>query len=143
MRQATATGRITRERDGQALPEKADAQWTASSERAPGDRPGRGAGLGRAADLMQVRLEKLEVKVEHTRVEFDRLHSHLVEKAVISRRVFEVFRQERDAWLAWPARVWALMADALGVPHPAPHALLEEQVRTHLAELAEQLTHDL
>ncbi|MFC1526772.1 elements of external origin [Candidatus Latescibacterota bacterium] len=143
VRKAIAAGRITKERDGKILPEKADAEWVASADRLPPQSRQAKRRPGTAADIMQARLEKLEIEVEHTRVKVDRLRGNLVDKSVIGKRVFALFRQERDAWQAWPARVSNLMAHELGVPQATLHTLLEAQVRAHLAELAEQATHEL
>jgi hypothetical protein len=52
-------------------------------------------------------------------------------------QVFRLARDERDAWVNWPARVAAIIAAELEVdPHQA-HTVLERHVRNHLVELAE------
>jgi hypothetical protein len=52
-------------------------------------------------------------------------------------QVFKLAREERDAWVNWPARVAAMMAAELEVDPHRLHAVLERQVRDHLAALAE------
>jgi hypothetical protein len=63
--------------------------------------------------------------------------------------VFRLAREERDAWVNWPARVAALIAAELSascsetaggtvqVDQHMLHTVLERHVREHLAELAE------
>jgi hypothetical protein len=51
--------------------------------------------------------------------------------------VFRLARQERDAWIAWPARIAATLAAELGVGTQQLQTHLERAVREHLAELAE------
>jgi hypothetical protein len=51
--------------------------------------------------------------------------------------VFNLAREERDAWVTWPARVAALIAAELGTDVGATQRVLESHVRAHLEELAE------
>ncbi|UOM36742.1 hypothetical protein [Acuticoccus sp. I52.16.1] len=51
--------------------------------------------------------------------------------------VFKLAREERDAWVTWPARVAALMAAEFGTDVGATQRVLESHVRAHLEELAE------
>jgi hypothetical protein len=46
-------------------------------------------------------------------------------------------RQERDAWVQWPARVAADLAASLGLETHTVQAELEAAVKAQLAELAE------
>jgi hypothetical protein len=65
------------------------------------------------------------------------MKGELVDRAKAVGQVFKLARDERDAWINWPARVAAMIAAELEVdPHQA-HTVLERQVRDHLAELAE------
>jgi hypothetical protein len=65
------------------------------------------------------------------------MKGELVDRAKAVGQVFRLAREERDAWVNWPARVAAMIAAELGVdPHQA-HTVLERHVRNHLAELAE------
>jgi hypothetical protein len=52
-------------------------------------------------------------------------------------QVFRLARDERDAWVNWPARAAAIIAAELEVDSYRLHGVLERQVRAHLAELAE------
>jgi hypothetical protein len=51
--------------------------------------------------------------------------------------VFDLARQERDAWIGWPARVAANMAAELGVDAHMMEQVLDRYLREHLAELGE------
>jgi hypothetical protein len=61
----------------------------------------------------------------------------LIERARALALVFRLAREERDAWVTWPARAAALMAAELGVEPAAMQKVLERHVRAHLDELAE------
>ena len=51
--------------------------------------------------------------------------------------VFRLAREERDAWVNWPARAAALMAAELGLEASKMQKVLEAHVRAHIDELAE------
>jgi hypothetical protein len=51
--------------------------------------------------------------------------------------MFRLARDERDAWVTWPARVAALMAAELGTETAAMQKVLEAHVRAQLDSLAE------
>lgn len=61
----------------------------------------------------------------------------LVDRARATALVFRLAREERDAWLNWPARVAALIAAELGVDAHAVQKVIETYVRGHLEELAD------
>ena len=145
VRKALATGRIAKEPDGTIDPEKADAAWAANTSRSPSGRKVESAspseaskakGNGKVTELTRARLDKLEVDVEHTRVKVDRLKGQLLDRNRVVQEVFAYFRMERDAWLAWPARVSARLASRLGLEHQVVHTALEELVHEHLSELS-------
>jgi hypothetical protein len=50
---------------------------------------------------------------------------------------FRLARDERDAWVNWPARVAAMIAAELEVDPHQLHTVLERHVRDHLGELGE------
>ncbi|MGE0715637.1 MAG: hypothetical protein AB7P02_09350 [Alphaproteobacteria bacterium] len=60
----------------------------------------------------------------------------LVNAAAVRKRVFDLARIDRDAWLSWPTRVGAQMAAALGVEAGVMTSELERHVRQHLEERA-------
>ena len=61
----------------------------------------------------------------------------MIDRARATALVFRLAREERDAWINWPARVAALMAAELGVEAHPMQKILETHVRAQLAELAE------
>jgi hypothetical protein len=152
---AIRAGRITPEADGTVDPAKADAQWTRNSApprtgtqaRAPRVVVPEAADTGRdtgaaalpagGASLLQARTVNEVVKAQTNKVRLARLKGELVERSRVVAHVFKLARDERDAWLNWPARVSAQMAATLVVDPHAMHLALEAAVRAHLAELGE------
>jgi len=66
-----------------------------------------------------------------------RMKGELIDRAKAVAQVFKLAREERDAWVNWPARVAAVIAAELEVEPHRLHTVLERQVREHLNELAE------
>jgi len=71
------------------------------------------------------------------RLRLQERRGELVDRARATALVFRLAREERDAWLNWPARVAALMAAELGVEAHAMQKVLEAHVRAQLADLAD------
>ena len=152
---AIRAGRITPEADGTIDPAKADAEWARNSTparsgtqaRAPRVAVPESADTGRdagaaalpsgGASLLQARTVNEVVKAQTNKVRLARLKGELVERSQVVAHVFKLARDERDAWLNWPARVSAQMAATLAVDPHAMHLALEAAVRAHLAELGE------
>ena len=158
---AIKTGRVTTEPDGTIDPAEADASWARSTDpgrAGPTPRPKpeklrpvaepalgsvretlreQGLPAGSRVTFVEARTAR-EIAMAHlTRLRVQRMKGELVERDRATALVFRLAREERDTWINWPARVAALMAAELGVePHPMQR-VLETQVRTHLAELAE------
>ena len=86
------------------------------------------------------------LKGQERKLRLAKLKGELVERDRAVALVFRLARQERDAWVTWPARVAALMAADLTaalsdsgettVGTGAMKQILESHVRAHLAELA-------
>jgi hypothetical protein len=166
VRRAEKAGRIKREPDGSWDLTKVRAAWSgnmdqaqqrpAPSGRSPGGRralkPVPEAAVGAVRDtlrehgelvsaggmtFMQARTANEVLKAQERRVRLQRMKGELVDRAKTVAHVFRLARDERDAWVNWPARVAAMIAAELEVdPHQA-HTVLERHVRNHLAELAE------
>jgi hypothetical protein len=164
VRRAERTGRIAREPDGAWDPARVKAAWAGNTDRAQQRRPHgaaavkpvpeaalgavrdtlrehgapvpTGAGAG-AMTFMQARTANEVLKAQERRVRLQRLRGELVDRAKAVAQVFRLARDERDAWVNWPARVAAPLAAELGVAPHALHTALERCVREHLAELAE------
>ncbi len=152
---AIRAGRITPEPDGTIDAATADAEWTRNSAparngtqaRAPRIAVPEAADAGRdtsaaalpagGASLLQARTVNEVVKAQTNKVRLARLKGELVERSQVVAHVFKLARDERDAWLNWPARVSAQMAATLAVDPHALHLALEAAVRDHLRELGE------
>jgi hypothetical protein len=87
--------------------------------------------------FMQARTANEVLKAQERRVRLQRMKGELVDRAKAVAQVFKLAREERDAWVNWPARVAAIMAAELEVDAHKLHTALERHVRNHLAELAE------
>jgi len=110
---------------------------------------GPGSGPGQAMTFMQARTANEVLKAQERRVRLQRMKGELVDRARAVAQVFRLAREERDAWVNWPARVAAVMAAELSascseaagrtvdVDAHELHTGLERHVRDHLAELAE------
>ncbi len=152
---AIRAGRITPEADGTIDSAKADAEWTRNSapartgtqtratrvavpETVEATREGGTTALPPGgASLLQARTVNEVVKAQTNKVRLARLKGELVERSQVVAHVFKLARDERDAWLNWPARVSAQMAATLEVDPHAMHLALEAAVRDHLRELGE------
>jgi hypothetical protein len=87
--------------------------------------------------FMQARIANEVLKAQERRVRLQRMKGELVDRAKAVAQVFRLARDERDAWVNWPARVAAMIAAELEVDQHRLHTVLERQVREHLNELAE------
>jgi hypothetical protein len=96
-----------------------------------------GSSPGQAMTFMQARTANEVLKAQERRVRLQRMKGELVDRANAVAQVFRLARDERDAWVNWPARVAAMMAAELEVDTHKLHTVLEREVREHLAELAE------
>ncbi len=88
------------------------------------------------ATFAQARTMHEVAKAQKARLQVDRLKEEVVDRARASALVFKLARQERDAWITWPARVAAQMALEAGIDAHTMQTLLETYVRDHLGELA-------
>jgi hypothetical protein len=90
-----------------------------------------------AMTFMQARTANEVLKAQERRLRLQRMKGELVDRAKAVAQVFRLARDERDAWVNWPARVAAMIAAELEVDPHHLHTVLERHVRDHLAELAE------
>jgi hypothetical protein len=167
VRRAEKAGRIRREADGAWDPAQVKAAWSDNTDQAqqrpkPGARERSGtrarmkpvpeAAVGAVRDTLrehgepitagamtfiQARTANEVLKAQERRVRLQRMKGELVDRAKAVAQVFRLARDERDAWVNWPARAAALMAAELEVDAHKLHTVLERQVRDHLGELAE------
>jgi hypothetical protein len=166
VRRAEKAGRIRREADGSWDSAKVKAAWSDNTDQAQ-QRPARGGGpaakrralkpvpeaaLGAVRDtlrehgepiaagamtFMQARTANEVLKAQERRLRLQQMKGELVDRAKAVAQVFRLAREERDAWVNWPARVAAMIAAELEVDTHQLHTVLERHVRDHLAELAE------
>ena len=161
VRRAEKAGRIHREADGSWGLASVKALWARNTDRAQQRRQHGAmkpvpeaavgavretlcehgepvsAGPGQAMTFMQARTANEVLKAQERRVRLQRMKGELVDRAKAVAQVFRLARDERDAWVNWPARVAAMMAADLEVDAHKLHTVLERHVRDHLAELAE------
>jgi len=158
VRRAEKAGRIRREPDGAWDLARVQAAWSSNTDRAQQRRQhgamktvreaavaavretmrehGEPIAAG-AMTFMQARTANEVLKAQERRVRLQRLKGELVDRAKALAQVFKLAREERDAWVNWPARVAAMMAAELELDPHQLHTVLEHHVREHLAELAE------
>ena len=95
--------------------------------------------------FLQAKTANEVLKAQERRIRLQKLKGDLVEKARAEALMFRLAREERDAWVTWPARVAALMAselvatlgDGITVEAALMQKVLEAHVRTQLDSLAE------
>jgi hypothetical protein len=166
VRRAEKAGRIKRESDGSWDLTKVRAAWLDNTDQAQ-QRPARSgrptgnrralkpvpeAAVGAVRDtlrehgepmaagamtFMQARTANEVLKAQERRLRLQQMKSELVDRAKAVAQVFKLARDERDAWVNWPARVAAVIAAELEVDAHKLHTCLERHVRDHLAELSE------
>jgi hypothetical protein len=166
VRRAEKAGRIKREADGSWDLAKVKAAWASNTDQAQ-QRPARSgratgnrrtlkpvpeAAVGAVRDtlrehgepvsaggmtFMQARTANEVLKAQERRLRLQQMKGELVDRAKVVAQVFKLARDERDAWVNWPARVAAVIAAELEVDAHKLHTVLERHVCDHLAELAE------
>ena len=157
----SSRGGFALEPDGTVDPQKADASWERSTDPArnrskPKHRQtsfarSREAAVGSVRETLkeqglpasgnvtfvQARTAHEIAKAHLARLRLQERKGELVDRASAAALVFRLAREERDAWINWPARVAALMAAELGVEAHPMQKVLETHVRAQLSELAE------
>jgi hypothetical protein len=154
---AAKAGRIPQEPDGTIDPAKADAAWDAQTDparkapapvlektapippvqAAPSSPPQREALPATGTNFNQARTAHEVAKAQKARIQVQRLKDEVIDRANALALVFKLARQERDAWVTWPARVAGQMAAEAGIEPHTMQVLLETHVRAHLNELAD------
>ena len=100
---------------------------------------------GGGTTFLQAKTANEVLKAQERRIRLQKLKGELVDLARAETLMFRLAREERDAWVTWPARVAALMASELaagldeGVTVEAAlmQKVLEAHVRAQLDSLAE------
>ena len=110
--------------------------------------------VGGGTTFLQAKTANEVLKAQERRIRLQSLKGELIERARALALVFRLAREERDAWVTWPARVAAQMASELntalehqdtaksGASEPAVttaliQRLLETHVRAQLDSLAD------
>jgi hypothetical protein len=105
--------------------------------------------VGGGTTFLQAKTANEVLKAQERRIRLQKLKGELIERARALALVFRLAREERDAWVNWPARAAALMAAELSascsdatdqqitVEPAAMQKVLEKHARAHLDELAE------
>ena len=93
--------------------------------------------VGSGTTFLQAKTANEVLKAQERRIRLQKLKGELIDRARALALVFRLAREERDAWVNWPARSAALMAAELGVEPAAMQKVLEKHVSAHLDELAE------
>ena len=160
VQKARAAGRLALFPDGSIDAAASDARRAQGTDparqrprapKAPGVRPVPEDALGLVRETLREqglpagpRVTYVEARTAHeiakahlARLKLQERKGELVDRARATALVFKLARQERDAWLNWPARTAALMAAELGLEPHAMQKALETHVRAHLVELAE------
>lgn len=100
---------------------------------------------GGGTTFLQAKTAHEVLKTQERRIRLQKLKGELVDRARAETLMFRLARDERDAWVTWPARVAALMAseltaalgDACEVEAAQMQKVLEAHVRAQLDSLAE------
>ena len=92
---------------------------------------------GGGTTFLQAKTANEVLKAQERKLRLAKLKGELIDRARALALVFRLARQERDAWVNWPARVAALMAAELGTETAAMQKVLEAHVRAQLEELAQ------
>ena len=95
--------------------------------------------------FLQAKTANEVLKAQERRLRLQKLKGDLIDKARAEALMFRLAREERDAWVTWPARVAALMASELTavlddgdtVAAALMQNVLETHVRAQLDSLAE------
>src|SRR5262245_1023894 len=69
------------------------------------------------------------------RLEVESAEGKLIHEGAAMKRLWELIRAEREAWLNWPADVAASLAATLGVGTAAVEIALEQAIRAKLEKL--------
>ncbi len=92
---------------------------------------------GGGTTFLQARTANEVLKAQERKLKLAQLKGELIDRNRAVGLVFRLAREERDAWVTWPARAAALMASELGVAPAAMQRVLTSHVRSQLDDLAE------
>ena len=126
-------------RTGKIDPAAADARLTENLSRLPnrGRKAENGNGTlnGKRLSLAEAQTRKVSAEAELTQLKLQEQQGNLVEKEKVLEFVFKLFRDERDALIAWPGRIGHEMALDLKQKGNEPRVvigILEKHVKRYL-----------
>ena len=101
--------------------------------------------VGGGTTFLQAKTANEVLKAQERRIRLQKLKGELVDKARAETLMFRLAREERDAWITWPARAAALMAaeltaalgDGAQVEAAVMQKVLEAHVRAQLDSLSD------
>jgi len=104
--------------------------------------------------FLQAKTANEVLKAQERRLKLQKMKGELVDAARATALVFRLAREERDAWINWPARAAALMAAELStalsdagqdvtLETSLMQKILEAHVRAQLSELGQNVRFDL
>ncbi|MBC7737401.1 MAG: hypothetical protein H7245_09345, partial [Candidatus Saccharibacteria bacterium] len=88
---------------------------------------------GGGTTFLQAKTANEVLKAQERKLKLAKLKGELIDRDRALGLVFRLAREERDAWVAWPARAAALMASNWGVMI-ADHGVLEPAMRQKVRE---------
>ena len=98
---------------------------------------------GGGTTFLQAKTANEVLKAQERRIRLQKLKGEVVDKARAETLMFRLAREERDAWVTWPARVAALMASelaaALGEEATVEAALMQKVLEAHVRAQLESL----
>ena len=93
------------------------------------------------AESDRARLDRL--KADQAELELERLRGNMLDRAEAEKAIFERARAERDAHVAFVARVAPVIAAEIGADPAALFSALDREMRAHLVDLSETPVKDL
>ncbi|MFV0385288.1 hypothetical protein [Paracoccus sp. (in: a-proteobacteria)] len=136
-------------------PDQRNRSKSSASQQATGQRAGDNlaapsiSGPGDSSSYLKARTALTVYQAQERQIAIQKKKGVLVDRARAETLVFRLARQERDAWVTWPARVAAIMAaelsaemekttgEAMSIGTGVLQRVLEAHVRDQLAALAD------
>ena len=94
-----------------------------------------GQGVRQVEDLNR---QILRNKLEASEIDLASKRGELLPRKEVERAATNTARQEREAWLTWPARTAPILAGEFEVDQAKLTAALEREVRVHMEELTDE-----
>jgi hypothetical protein len=81
--------------------------------------------------------ELKRIKIEQAKLDLERARGAVIDRQAAEDAIFTRARAERDAHLAWAARIAPVIAQRIGIDPGRMFTELDRELRAHLAKLAE------